>query len=132
MPDHERNPLDRWQPPPTPRGLKNSAVSAALDADRRPEPRRIEDRLWESRPLRYGWIAAASMLLALNLVVENPQRPQNRHAAVAEASAADEYDVGVEVPSAAPRTWTVAEARALVGAMLEDSCFEPMAEGDCT
>jgi hypothetical protein len=132
MPDRSMDPLARWEPPPTPQGLKRRALAAAEDHDRRPVPRRIEDRLWESRTLRFGWLAAASVLLALNFAVGTGEHRQELETADRVARPTVELDVGIDVPASTPNTWTVAEAQAIVDAMLNDPCLDPMAEGDCT
>jgi hypothetical protein len=124
--------MSGWKAPSAPDGLKNKAMTAAHDADRRLVPRRIEDRLWESRAVRFGWLAAASVLLVLNFAVRTAEQDHELQVADRVDHPPVELDVGIDVPESTPKTWTVAEAQAIVEAMLKDPCFDPMDEGDCT
>ena len=71
--DH-RNLLLGWRTPRAPSDLRERALAAARDLTRNPVRRRIEDRIWESPVARFGWLAAASLLLALNLTLDGPGR----------------------------------------------------------
>jgi hypothetical protein len=133
MTDNDTELLAGWRSPPAPPELKERVLAAALDDDRRPVRRRLENRLWESKALRFGWLAAASLLLALNLAVRNPDQAPVVASAKQPARAGDaEIDVGAPIPTPADDTLTLAEAGGLVREILVDPCLDPMTEGDCS
>ena len=133
MTDVRDDHLAGWRAPSLPPGLEQRVLAAARDPLARPMPRRIEDRLWESRALRYGWLAAASALLALHLMVAEPAgRGVDQPSAVAAAQQAEELDIGVAIPTPRDRAATLADAHRMALALLDDPCLDPSLEGDCT
>jgi hypothetical protein len=122
-----------WRAPSAPSGLEQRVLQAAKDPDHRPIPRRIEDRIWNSRGLRTVWLAAASLLLAANLLVSDPGEPvvAEREPAAA-PPAAEGLDIGIPIPPHRSDVTTLGDAHELVIALLEDPCLEPSYEGDCT
>ena len=133
MTDARDDLLAGWRAPSVPPGLEQRVLAAAMDPLARPTPRRIEDRLWESRTLRYGWLAAASALLALHLVIADPAgRGVDRPSAVAAAQEADDLDIGMELPAHRDQAMTLADAHRMALALLNDPCLDPSLEGDCT
>ncbi len=125
--------LAGWRSPPAPLQLRRRALAAARDANRAPVKRRLEDRLWESRPIRYGWLAAASLLLFLNLAVGVSHRPAIlalNHGA--EVHQIDGIDIGVLIPQPTRAAWTLADAQLVVRQILTDPCLDPLLQGDCT
>jgi len=133
MTNNRNDPLSGWRSPPAPPHLKRQAMAAALDSSREPIKRRIEDRLWESSAIRYGWLAAASLLLVLNLAV-GVLDPATVHATNVgtEVHPATEVDVGMPIPEPARGRWTLAEAQQVVRQILTDPCLDPLTQGDCT
>lgn len=78
-----------WKAAQPPDGM-GARVLAAARTEKRSERREyLVDRLWESRTLRLGWSAAASLLLLVNLVVMTSPTPAPR---VADARCADVLD----------------------------------------
>ena len=63
----------RWTPAETPPELGKRVLVAAHRADRVPRPRLLEDRVWHSRGLRLGWLAATTALLIFNLWLPAPE-----------------------------------------------------------
>lgn len=55
-----------WKPTPAPPNLQERVMSAVREGVAS-ERRRLTDRLWESRAVRFGWAAAATALVAFNL-----------------------------------------------------------------
>lgn len=122
-----------WRSPSAPSGLEHRVLRAARDPHLTPVPRRIEDRIWDSRGLRASWLAAASVLLAANLLLSDPgelvvatRQPE------AAAPAAEGLDIGIEIPPHRPEMTTLGDADGLAIALLEDPCLDPSNEGDCT
>ena len=72
-----------WRPAPARADLKESVISAARGGVQT-QPKGLTDRLWESRALRYGWAAAATALMALNLWLPSPADRQPYLAAAVE------------------------------------------------
>jgi hypothetical protein len=69
-----------WTATRTSPELKERVLSAVREgADVR--QRKLTDRLWESRALRYGWAAAATALVALNLWLPTSIEPVPRSTA---------------------------------------------------
>ena len=126
--------LTGWRSPPAPPQLRRRALAAARDGSSKPTRRRLEDRLWESRPARYGWLAAASLLLFLNLAVGFSDRPTLRalnHGAEFH-QIDDGFDIGISIPQPTRAAWTLAEAQQVVRQILTDPCLDPLIQGDCT
>lgn len=125
--------LKGWRTPPAPPHLRGRAMAAARDGARRPVRRRVEDRLWESRAVRYGWLAAASVLLVLNLAVDGatPATVPATNLTV-ETRPAEDAEVGIAIPRPARDVWTLAEANLVARQILTDPCLDPLTEGDCT
>jgi hypothetical protein len=133
MNDNDTDLLAGWRSPPAPPELMQRVLAAARDHNRPPVGRRLEDRLWESRAVRFGWLAAATLLLALNLAVRNPAGAPVVASAEQPQRAGDaEIDVGAPIPTPADDTLTLAEAGGLVREILVDPCLDPMTEGDCS
>jgi len=108
-------------------------MAAASDSSREPIKRRIEDRVWESSAIRYGWLAAASLLLVLNLAVGVSDRPvvqASNHGI--ETHQKYDVDIGIPIPEPARGTWTLADAQQVVRQILTDPCLDPLTQGDCT
>ena len=64
-----RDPLFGLRPPKPSPMLRSRVLREARRAATEPRPGRLErlvDRLWDNRPLRLAWVAAALVLLALN------------------------------------------------------------------
>lgn len=124
--------LAGWQGPAAPPGLRERALAAARNPEVAPMPRRIEDRVWESRPLRLAWLAAAAVLVVLNLAAEDRvAAPTARVTAMAAASAIED-EVGAKIPPVPADGMTLAEAYQLAVALLNDPCLDPWSGGDCT
>jgi hypothetical protein len=70
-----------WTPTPAPPHLKARVVSAAREKGADTQPKKLTDRLWESRALRYGWAVAATALVALNLWLPTPMENVSHRAA---------------------------------------------------
>ena len=130
------NLLHGWRAPRAPSDLRERALAAAHDRTRNPVRRRIEDRIWESPVARFGWLAAASMLLALNLTLDSPGRSRGLSASLESAGPATDHtggeDVGMPIPTPVANRWTLAEAQLIAEQMLADPCLDPLTEGDCT
>jgi hypothetical protein len=60
-----------WRPTPASPELKERVISAVRGGVQT-QPKGLTDRLWESRALRYGWVAEATVLVALNLWLPSP------------------------------------------------------------
>lgn len=118
--------------PAAPPGLRERALAAAKDPGVAASQRRIEDRIWESRPLRLAWLATAAVLVVLNLAVEHRGAAQAPAIAAAAQAPSIEDEVGIEIPPAAGDGMTLAEAYQLAVALLNDPCLDPFSEGDCT
>ena len=133
MTDDDTDLLAGWRSPPAPPGLKQRVLAATRDHNRRPVNRRLEDRLWESRAVRLGWLAAASLLLVLNLAARAPNEAPRIASTEGPPSARDTaVDVGAPIPEPADGAWTLAEAGDAVRQYLTDPCLDPMTEGDCS
>ena len=130
QPNHDE--LAGWRTPPAPPHLKRQTMAAALDSSREPIRRRIEDRLWESSAIRYGWLAAASLLLVLNLAVgvSYCNTVQSTYHGI-EVHQKNEVDIGIPIPEPARGTWTLADAQQVVRQILNDPCLDPLTQGDC-
>ena len=125
--------FDGWRAPSVPVGLDRRVLAAARNPNFVAIPRRIEDRIWESARLRVAWLAAASLLVALNLLVAGPLAPVIAgHPAEVATSSAEGLDNGVEVPSHDQQVTTVGDSDTLAIAILMDPCAYPSIEGDCT
>jgi hypothetical protein len=124
--------LAGWQGPAAPPGLRERALAAARDPEVAPMPRRIEDRVWESRPLRLAWFAVAAVLVALNLTIDDRSAPQPARTVKVAEEQAIEDEVGAEIPPAPADGMTLAEAYRLAVALLDDPCLDPWSGGDCT
>jgi hypothetical protein len=119
--------------PMVPPGLEQRVLAAARDPRTAAMPRRIEDRIWDSRSLRAAWLAAASVLLAANLLLTGSSWPVDTERPSSAAFAAGpSFDVGIEIPAYRGETRTLGETDRLAFAMLDDPCLDPMSEGDCT
>jgi len=79
----DKNLFAAWTPAETPPELGDRVLAAARRSDRAARPRRLEDRVWHSRSLRVGWLAAATALLIFNLWLPVPETEESRglHAA---------------------------------------------------
>lgn len=64
-----------WKPTPAPNHLEEIVMSAVQETVVSRQ-RTLVDRLWDSRALRYGWVAAATALMALNLSLPTPAGPE--------------------------------------------------------
>jgi hypothetical protein len=124
--------LAGWRSPAAPPGLRERALAAARDSEVAPLPRRIEDRIWESRPLRLAWLATAAALVALNLALDDRSAAQPAHAVKVAEEQAIEDEVGVEIPPAPADGMTLADSYQLAVALLNDPCLDPWSGGDCT
>ena len=95
-----------WKKTPAPPDLKERVVSAVRKG-RMARQRRLTDRLWESRTLRYGWAAAAAALLAFNIWLPEPaEHGQYRAAAVEERAEFDPVLASLVQDRLPPRhTW---------------------------
>lgn len=121
-----------WRSPAAPPGLCERALAAARDPAVTPLPRRIEDCIWESRPIRLAWLAAAVVLGVLNLTVQDRgAAPAAPVTAMAEEQAIED-EVGVEIPPAPADGMTLADSYQLAVALLNDPCLDPWSGGDCT
>jgi len=102
-------------PPP---GLGRRVLAGALES-RAPRARRLEDRLWNSRGARLGWLAACVALLALNLLLPGPGRTAPGPRRVADgASAAPPVVSGEQTGRAASPRWS--DQRTLLCRLLGD------------
>jgi hypothetical protein len=125
--------LTGWRSPPPPPELKERVLTAVRDDGRQPVRRRLEDRLWESRAVRVGWLAAASLLLVLNLAMKTADRAPMVASANDGSPALDaEAVVGAPIPEPEDVAWTLADAGSVVRAILTDPCRDPLTEGDCS
>ena len=125
--------LAGWRTPAAPPELAQRVLEAARDPRLEPSPRRIEDRIWESRGLRAAWLAAVSALLAANLILTGPGEPivaENDPQAAALPS--DELDIGIGIPPHHKHAATLGDTDTLAVALLSDPCLDPSTEGDCT
>ncbi|MCK5379360.1 MAG: hypothetical protein KAJ78_08140, partial [Acidobacteria bacterium] len=59
-----------------PNGLKQRALSVALQANARPVRRSLEDVLWGSAFLRFAWTGAVAILLTINLTLGTQALPE--------------------------------------------------------
>lgn len=79
MTRRDDDPLRGLRPPPPPVALRTATLAAAelARAAGAPPPVRpaLIDRLWESRPLRWAWLAAVAALLAGHLALRPPPPP---------------------------------------------------------
>jgi hypothetical protein len=64
-----------WKPTETPSDLGTRVVAAARRADREIRPVALVDRIWHSRGLKLGWLAATAALLVLNVWMPSPAAP---------------------------------------------------------
>ena len=131
--DRHDDVLAGWRTPSAPPELAQRVLEAARDPQLEPRPGRIEDRIWESRGLRAVWLAAASALLAANLILPGPgesivaeQGPE------AAALRSEDLDIGIEIPPHRKHVATLGDTDTLAIALLSDPCLDPSTEGDCT
>lgn len=120
-----------WRAPAAPTGLEQRALAAARDPQVTPIQRRIEDRIWESRGLRIGWLAAASILLSANMLLTNDVVVAQSQSEP-EIAADKELDIGIELPPFRGEVTTLGDANKIAIALLDEPCLDPSTEGDCT
>jgi hypothetical protein len=107
-----------WRPTETPPELGERVLAAVRRNDRVARPQRLEDRLWHSRGLRLGWIAATIALLAFNLWLPSPETadPRGMHA---ETGVEVSPETGPTLPDAGDRpSWS--DQRMLLCKVLDD------------
>ncbi len=71
MNDTSKDLFTGWSPTEPPPHVRERVLAAARRGAV-PARRRLEDRLWENRAVRIGWLAAAALLVALNLWLPTP------------------------------------------------------------
>ncbi len=100
-PPPDEPPFGGFETPAPPEELRGQGLALAREALVRETPRDVWTRIWESRPLRIAWAAAATLLVAANLVVGTRRPPApavSRSGAAAEREAARELSAFVALP----------------------------------
>ncbi len=106
------------RPAGSPPGLERRALAGALEG-RAPRARRLEDRLWNSRGARLGWLAACVALLAFNLLLPGPGRTVHGPRRVVEGASAAP-PVGSEQQTGRPGSPRWSDQRTLLCRLLGD------------
>ncbi len=74
---------DQWEAPRAPKGLGERVVLTAKAEAVKWHAMCLEERVWHSRALRWSWLAAATLLLAINLMtLTQPSRKYTVHPVV--------------------------------------------------
>ena len=62
-----------WEKPKISGDLRERVLVTAKSQAQKPSIVSLEDRVWHSRVLRYAWLAAASILIAVNIMTFFPK-----------------------------------------------------------
>jgi hypothetical protein len=85
--------LAGWKPTGAPPDVAERVVSTAARGGRTVRPRRLDERLWHSRGLRFGWLAATTALLLLNLWMPAPETDGHRGMNARDSATHDDDDL---------------------------------------
>jgi hypothetical protein len=110
-----------WSPTEPPRQVRERVLAAARRGAV-PARRPLEDRLWENRLLRIGWLTAAALLLALNLWLPTPVERDPRGSIVAGMPVDFDPLLASLIEGHPPTRTTWADQRQLVPVLLEEGC----------
>lgn len=109
-----------WSPTEPPSQVKERVLAAARRADV-PARRRLEDRLWGSRPARIAWLAAAAALVAFNLWLPTPADNNPPGSTVASSPVDFDPVLASMIARHPPTRTTWADQRQLMPELLEET-----------